>query len=220
VEEQIYSLLKDRKIPEIIDWCGRDSSVLNFRDRNGVSLLMLSYYFKAPELSDFILSHREPTDIFEAVSAGEMNLAERYLNSDPTLLEAFSTDGFTPLGFASYFGRYDLVKMLLERGANPARPSRNAFAVAPIHSAVAVNSEGIARLLLEHKADPNARQQQGITPLHSAAHNGNAGIVKLLLAFGADRNLRSADGKTALDMAREAGASDVIMLIEDQNSNV
>jgi uncharacterized protein len=215
MEEDIYRLLKEKKIQEIIDWCSRDSSVLNFRDKNGVTLLMLSHYFKFQELSDFILSKRQPMDIFEAVITGKKALAERYLNADPSLLNAFSTDGFTPLGFAAYFARYDLAKMLLDRGANPALASRNAFSVAPIHSAAAANSADITRLLLEHKADPNVRQQQGVTALHSAAHNSNAEIVNILLAFGADRSIQTADGKTALDLANEAGASDVAALLSE-----
>lgn len=55
----------------------------------------------------------------------------------------------------------------------------------------------IVRLLLEHSADPNARDNQEQTPLHHAATH-SIDSVKLLLAAGADANTRDKDGKSVL----------------------
>ena len=55
----------------------------------------------------------------------------------------------------------------------------------------------LVRLLLEHSASPNSRDQTGQTPLHHAAvHSFDS--VKLLLAAGADATVRDSEGKSVL----------------------
>ncbi|HEY4309050.1 MAG TPA: ankyrin repeat domain-containing protein [Pirellulales bacterium] len=51
----------------------------------------------------------------------------------------------------------------------------------------------IVKLLLEHSADPNARDHEGKTPLHHAAQI-SLDCVKLLLAAGSDITARDNDG--------------------------
>lgn len=55
----------------------------------------------------------------------------------------------------------------------------------------------IARLLLDHSANPNARDADGRTPLHHAAVK-SIDCVKLLLAAGADAKARDHAGKSVL----------------------
>jgi ankyrin repeat protein len=55
----------------------------------------------------------------------------------------------------------------------------------------------IVRLLLNHSADPNARDNAGKAPLHHAAMS-SFDSVKLLLAAGADATVRDKQGKSVL----------------------
>jgi ankyrin repeat protein len=63
----------------------------------------------------------------------------------------------------------------------------------------------VARVLLAHGADPNAKMQDGDTPLHAVVKSRLVGdasaFVELLLASGADRTIRNEAGRTALDEA-------------------
>ncbi|HWS72389.1 MAG TPA: ankyrin repeat domain-containing protein, partial [Thermoanaerobaculia bacterium] len=136
------------------------------------------------------------------------------LDADPSLLAAFSEDGFPPLGLAIFFRHPELARMLIERGADVSAHARNAQKVAPLHAAVAVADRETIALLLARGADPNARQQNDLAPLHGSAGRGDVDSAKLLLAAGADRHAKSSDGKTAADYARERGFPDFAAWLE------
>ena len=101
------------------------------------------------------------------------------------------------------------------------RPNRtpiaagNPSAVHPLHSAAAIGSVAICRMLLEAGAEVDAQQHGGYTPLMSASLHGNGPLVDLLLEHGAARELESDDGKTAADMARDGGHEDVAGRLAD-----
>jgi hypothetical protein len=60
-------------------------------------------------------------------------------------------------------------------------------------NAVQWGNQDIVKLLLEGRADPNARSDTGSTALHMAAYGGNLEALQLLLAFGGDPNIRRWD---------------------------
>lgn len=178
-----------------------------------VSPLMLCCYFKQPELSEIFIRHLESITFFEATALGKKDFVEAALLENPELVHDFSTDGFTALGLASYFGNEDVTRHLLLKGADPNIASMNGYNVYPIHSAVAANYDMIAKMLIEAGADVNVVQMSGATPLHSAAHNGNIELLIVLLEAGADVNAITEDGKTAADKASEKGFGEIAKIL-------
>eukprot|EP00526_Cylindrotheca_closterium_P003225 CAMPEP_0113647790 /NCGR_PEP_ID=MMETSP0017_2-20120614/25322_1 /TAXON_ID=2856 /ORGANISM="Cylindrotheca closterium" /LENGTH=1578 /DNA_ID=CAMNT_0000559917 /DNA_START=812 /DNA_END=5548 /DNA_ORIENTATION=+ /assembly_acc=CAM_ASM_000147 len=71
----------------------------------------------------------------------------------------------------------------------------------------------VAKLLLEHGADPNISDKDGDTPLIDASMYGNTNIVELLLEKGADPNVCIKNGDTALYIASNKGHTEVVKLL-------
>jgi uncharacterized protein len=130
-------------------------------------------------------------DVFEAAAVGRTERLRELLDADPSLANAWAEDGFQPLGLASFFGHVEGARLLVERGAEVNSASRNEMKVMPLHSAAATPDPEaryeLAELLLEHGADPNARQQDDYTPLMAADQHGDERLRDLLLEHGATR---------------------------------
>jgi ankyrin repeat protein len=181
-----------------------DHSLVTAKE-GGVSAILLAMYYGHPQVAQLFVDRGAVLSIHEAAAVGDEPAVRRLLEADPSLLDAFSDDGFPPLGLAIFFRHPDLARTLIGRGADVSAHARNAQQVAPLHAAAAVADSGTIALLLARGADPNARQQNGFTPLHGSASRGDVESAKLLLAAGADRDATTADGKTAADVARDRG---------------
>lgn len=131
-------------------------------------------------------------------------------------VNAYSTDGFTPLHLSAYFGGLEACELLLDRGADLEARSRNEqlHDVTPLHSAAAGRQTQVALLLLDRGADPNATQPGGWTPLHQAAANGDLVLCRALLKHRAKRAPMSDDRTRPLDFAIENGYPDVVRLLK------
>ncbi|HZY40211.1 MAG TPA: ankyrin repeat domain-containing protein [Mucilaginibacter sp.] len=182
-----------------------DPSLAKTRTSHHVSLLMLSCYFKKPEVTNLLLRYLDEISLFEAAAAGKFDVVAHLVYQHPEAVNYYAEDGFTPLGLACYFGHYEIARYLILKGADVNLPSHNGFSVYPLHSAVAGNYTDLARMLIENNAQINVTQQAGATALHSAAQNGNVDLLILLLEHGADANIRMEGGKLPADLAREKG---------------
>jgi ankyrin repeat protein len=155
-----------------------------------MSELLQAVYRGDQAKADELLAAEPELDVFEAAAVGWADRLSELLDEDPLLANAWADDGFQPLGLASFFGHADAVRVLLERGAEVNSPSRNEMKVMPLHSAAATNDPEtryeIAKLLLEHGADPNARQQDEFTPLMEADQHGDERLRTLLIEHGAE----------------------------------
>lgn len=181
---------------------------------HNVSPLMLSCYYKKPEVTALLLKYTDDLNLFEASAAGKFDVVAHLLYSHPDAVNEYAEDGFTPLGLACYFGQFEVARYLVLKGAEVNLPSNNGFNVFPIHSATAGNYTDIARMLVENGANVNVKQQAGATPLHSAAQNGNLDLLILLLEHGAETNARMEGGKMPADLAREKGFKEIADILE------
>ena len=102
-----------------------------------------------------------------------------------------SPDGFAPLHYAAYFGRFNVLKILIENRADVHSVSENPMALQPLHAACAAENKteqvatAMAASLIRAGADPNAKQSGDFTALMAARQNGWPYLEKLLVAAGA-----------------------------------
>jgi ankyrin repeat protein len=174
-----------------------------------VSPLMLSCYYKKPEVSALLLKFVDEVNLFEAAAVGKFDVVAYIIGTHPDSVNDYAPDGFTPLGLACYFGQAEVARYLVLKGADVNLPSNNGFHVYPIHSAAAGNYTDIVRLLVSNGAQVNVKQQAGGTPLHAAAQNGNADMLIILLEHGAEVNTRMEGGKLPTDLAKDKGFDEI-----------
>ena len=157
-----------------------------------MSELLQAIYRGDQSRVDELLAAGAELDVFEAAALGKADRLRELLDEDPLLANAWAEDGFQPLGLASFFGHFEAARMLVGGGAEINSASRNDQKVMPLHSAAAARDPEtryeIAKLLLEHGADPNARQQDDFTPLMAADQSGDDRLARLLEEYGATRD--------------------------------
>ena len=138
------------------------------------------------------------------------------LEAQPELVHCRDTRMFledeTPLHPASRQGREQVVRVLLEHGAEVA--AQGGDGATPLHEACHSGCEGVVRVLLEHGAAVNVQDRSGVTPLHDASGNGCGNVVRMLLEHGADRTAKNNKGETARDVAVRGDKDDAVVLLD------
>lgn len=207
VQDLIDAVTADDAV-RVAELVAADPTLASARDRNGVSVLMLSRYRSGRATTDALLGADPELDVFEATALGYIDRLRERLDEDPMRATAFSPDGFTALHLAAYFGKSEAARTLIEAGAAVGVYSTNDLWVQPLHSAAAGRHHEVCRLLIAAGADVNALQRHGFTPLHAAAQHGDDELVELLLSAGADPSARTDGGETPADTAEAAGHVD------------
>jgi ankyrin repeat protein len=95
----------------------------------------------------------------------------------------------------------EIVKLLLERGANVDVVDQNGDNALMITTSVYQGSPEIVQLLVAKGINLDTQNKKGTTGLMIAASSGKTDIVNLLLDKGANLNLVDLNGETALDHA-------------------
>lgn len=178
-----------------------------------LSPIMNALYHGKKDVVNELLASGVELNVYEAAGTGQTQRLRELIAADPSLINSHSFDGFTPLGLAVFFGHPETVKALLDAGADVNVASKESMKVSPLASASAAGQLEIARVLIEHGANVNARASGDFTPLHESAASGRIEFAKLLLENGADVNARTTEGKTPLDYAREHNRTEMVELL-------
>lgn len=155
--------------------------------------------------------------LIQAVRSNDIAAVTRSLTADPSLGKAVDNGRSTLLHHAAAFASLDMLKLLLDKGADPNAQNRRKST--PLHWAV--HDEAKVRLLLDRGAAVDTRQAEGRTPLYQAASLGNAtSVARLLLDKGADPNSRTAAGLTPLIAASTRANLELMRVLIDRKAQV
>ena len=83
----------------------------------------------------------------------------------------------------------------------------------PIRAAILNGHTEVARLLIAHMEDVDAKNIRDITPLMYAAYAGDEEIARILIAKGADLNLKNVEGRSSLYYAARQGKRETAELL-------
>ena len=212
--QELFDAIRAGNSAQVAALLAADRSLVNTRNEAGHSPVLIAQYHRKPEVVAMLLAAGPELDIFDAASVGRTARVAELLDRDPALLDAYSKDGFFPLGLAAFFGHPDTVALLLKRGADVGTVARNPMRIQALHAAVAGRSFPAIKLVVEAGAAVNAPQQQGFTPLHEAVNQGNLELTRYLLAHGADPKQQNDAGVSPIGLAAEKGLGDVLRALK------
>mmetsp|Transcript_37453 Transcript_37453/g.81536 ORF Transcript_37453/g.81536 Transcript_37453/m.81536 type:complete len:218 (+) Transcript_37453:145-798(+) len=114
-------------------------------------------------------------DLHKAIAAGEK-------------IDQWDEKGQTPLHYAVKYGQLEVVKFLLDRGADANRPCE--YGRTPLHYASRYGQAAAARALCAlGNLKMNAQDKSMWTPLHIAAEKGHADVIEVLCTHKAKVNM-------------------------------
>ena len=200
--------------------CLKTGNDIEVKDANNITPLIQSLIQGNYEAASFLIEkgadinseHLGLPAISIAIQLGHNRIVKCFLKHDHLKLEARSYQGETPLMLAAFHGNEELVKCLLEKGADINAEMRQGYTA--LTAAVSKGHTSIVKYLLENDANPNVLPAGTATPLKCAADDGNCDIISLLLSHGAKIDMGAEnDGITPVLAAMSNGQVEAVKLL-------
>lgn len=178
-------------------------------NHGGSSLMEAAAYSGNPDTVYWLGRQGLEIGILELCAIGDIKEVTLVLEADPTSIDQRDRRGLTALHHAARCGHVELIKALIERGADMHAENRHGHV--PLSIAIEERQIEATECLLANGGDPNARggHYRG-TVLHRAVLHRSLSIVVALLSAGADPNRRDANGKTPLHDAIGIGNQKIV----------
>ena len=116
--QEIFDVVRAGDTGRLRTLLGANPSLAGVRNERGHTPVLIAQYRDKADAVALLLAAEPELDIFDAAAVGRTQRVAEWLDRDPGLLNAASSDGFSPLGLAAFFGHADTVKLLLGRGAD------------------------------------------------------------------------------------------------------
>ena len=164
------------------------------------------------------------TALHAAVSGGHAHIAKILLDTaaitqmDHVIANHPDADTFTPLHIACYYGKLDLVELLIEHGADVGLI--DGYGQTCIHTTSASAfpcAAEILSVLFSAGGDEfiDSGDAQGNTCLHLAAQMGNAATIRCLLQSGANPCIVNSEGMKPYELSVQMGSPECMALLRE-----
>lgn len=165
--------------------------------------------------------------LLAAVKAGDIGEVERLVGAGASVNERAPIvgsldDDYTPLGAAVREGRADIVRVLLDAGADPRRVI-GLMKGTPVHEASFFGHADVVGALTEERDGPGRPAPEldaqgpynGLTALHDAVWHGHLEAARALIDAGARLDLKTHAGLTPRGLALLYGYDDLARLLAE-----
>jgi uncharacterized protein len=157
------------------------------------------------------------TVLMQAINKNDINRVQKLIQQGVNVNELDANQD-APLVMAAYKGYTEIVKLLLEAGADIAAVDPDMKATA-LHAAAYAGRTEAAKLLIAYKIDIDKQgPYNGYTALHDAIWQNNIETAKVLIEAKANVKIKSKDGQTPLELARARNRKEIIALIEQKEA--
>jgi len=159
------------------------------------------------------------TPLVWAARNGKYNIVKYLVEKYQLPLNVQNFEGETALSVAVLTGHGEIVRFLIERGAQ--LNIGNCRSETSLHHAVVLGNLEVARLLVEEGIYVDAEDDCGDTPLHFAVREDKADMVEFLLHVGANAEHVNQDEENPAELAEMFGSSSVknVFLAHRKSSN-
>ncbi|MGH2563538.1 MAG: ankyrin repeat domain-containing protein [Ginsengibacter sp.] len=159
--------------------------------------------------------------VYNAASSGDTAILGFLLRSGFNVNDTVSFGDY-PINNAEAFRTFATLKMLVDNGANVNVKQYISFGLdalkgfTPLMFAAVSHDKPSFLYLLEHGADPNAKNKQGYTPLMllEQSETDDSEMTLALIRHGAIVSEKAQDGTDALYYAKEKGNTPSVALLE------
>lgn len=190
---------------------------LDFADHSEVARTVRSGNLeKAKELlkdknNRTFLGHRNETLLMLAVESRNPEMVDLLLSISTHDIEMINSAGVTPLMHASVTNQLMMINSLISKGAAVNQGDRDG--VTSLHYAILGESSAAVSVLIRHKADINAKTNNGMRPLSIAAGQGNLRIFSAIQEAGGDMRYLDSEGRNLFHAAAIGDNKDLIQHI-------
>jgi len=133
----------------------------------------------------------------------------------------------TPLVLACFSGNLEIIKLLVESGADPFvtfPTSRNLLWVV-LGGGGGPSQIECMEYLIDQGVDPNGKDREGRTALHRASMSGYSDALKTLIAKGGNVNVQNREGETPLHYAcssvmKTRNKKDVVTILLEAGADI
>ncbi|KAJ5914570.1 hypothetical protein N7504_003453 [Penicillium tannophilum] len=155
---------------------------------------------------------------YTAARNGSIKIVEILHDYGPDINVSTQTQNWTPLNVAAHLGHAEVIKFLIEKGADISKPNSTGWT--PVYSAAEGGHLEVVKILVGNGADIDIPNNTSMTPLYGAALKNHPHVVEYLLEKGAKINAQHENGWTALNCAAEDGFVEVAKLLIDHGADL
>ena len=134
-------------------------------------------------IAEYLLGQGAPLDICTAAMLGKIDEVRALLADEPELAHAHGAHNIPVLFYPAISGNIAIAQLLVDAGADVNfEDGQNS----PLHGAALVGQTVMVQWLLDHDANPFAKDYEGKTPLDRAEDNRHEEAAALLRPFFAE----------------------------------